>query len=95
MSRKEQSDIMQLLSVNNLVPLLVTIISIVIFLVKMQSGNELLEYKIDQLSKKLDGYVVSRETASGKMQIMTDLRNKQISELQQNMSVVKNLLKLP
>jgi len=92
---KQKSDIIQLLSVNNLIPLLVTIISVVIFLVKMQSGNELIEYKIDQLSLKLDQYITARETASAKMQSQTDLRNKQISELQQDMARVKTLIKLP
>ena len=92
---KQKSDIIQLLSVNNLIPLLVTIISIVIFLVKMQSGNELIEYKIDQLSLKVDKYITARETASVKMQSQTDLRNKQISELQQEMARVKTFIKLP
>jgi len=92
---KQKSDIMQLLSVNNLIPLLVTIISVVIFLVKMQSGNELIEYKIDQLSLKVDKYITARETASVKMQSQTDLRNKQISELQQEMARVKTFIKLP
>ena len=92
---KQKSDIIQLLSVNNLIPLLVTIISVVIFLVKMQSGNELIKYKIDQLSLKLDKYITARKTASVKMQSQTDLRNKQISELQQDMARVKTFIKLP
>ena len=82
MSKQQKSDLIQLLQVNNIIPILLTLISFVVFLVKMQAGTELLEYKIDQLSLKLDKYVISRETASSKMQSQTDLRNKQISELQ-------------
>ena len=93
--KQKQSDLIELLSVNNIVPLLSVVVAITIFLIQMQSGNALLEYKIDQLSIKLDGYVLSRETAASKMADQTEMRNGQISKLQQDMGVVKNLLKLP
>ena len=95
MSRQQKSDLMQLLSVSNIVPLLAVIVSIVIFIVKLQASTELLEYKINQLSLKLDSYVVSRENAANKMLSQTNLRNEQISALQQDMKVVKNIMKLP
>ena len=93
--KQKQSDLIELLSVNNIVPLLSIVVAITIFLIQMQSGNALLEYKIDQLSIKLDKYVLSRETAASKMADQTEMRNSQISKLQQDMGVVKNLLKLP
>jgi len=93
--KQKQSDLIELLSVNNIVPLLSVVVAITIFLIQMQSGNALLEYKIDQLSIKLDKYVLSRETAASKMADQTEMRNGQISKLQQDMGVVKNLLKLP
>ena len=93
--KQKQSDLIELLSVNNIVPLLSIVVAITIFLIQMQSGNALLEYKIDQLSIKLDEYVLSRETAASKMADQTQIRNEQISKLQQDMGVVKNLLKLP
>lgn len=92
---KIKSDLIELLSVNNLIPMITIIISFTVFLIRMDMGNQMLEYKIDQLSKKLDTYVQARETAAGKMAAQTEMRNRQISELQQDMARVKILIKLP
>jgi len=95
MKTEKKSDLMQLLAVNNLVPLLAILISFVVFITKMDSGTQLLEYKIDQLSKKVDSYVLSRETAASKMAAQTNMRNSQISELQQEVVRIKTYIKLP
>ena len=93
--KQKQSDLIELLSVNNIIPLLSIVVAITIFLIQMQSGNALLEYKIDQLSIKLDKYVLSRENAASKRASQTQKKDEEISKLQQDMGVVKNLLKLP
>jgi len=82
MSKGRKSDLIQLLSVSNVVPLLATVISVAIFLVRMDSGQELIRYKIEQLSLKLDTYVEARQTASLKMNSQTEMRNGQIADLQ-------------
>ena len=58
-------------------------------------GNQMLEYKIDQLSKKLDTYVAAREAAAEKMVTKTDMRNAQISVLQQDVEGIKIFIKYP
>jgi len=95
MKTEKKSDLMQLLAVNNLVPLLAILISFVVFITRMDAGTQLLEYKIDQLSKKVDSYVLSRETAASKMAAQTNMRNSQISELQQEVVRIKTYIKLP
>jgi len=95
MKTEKKSDLMQLLAVNNLVPLLAILISFVVFITRMDAGTQLLEYKIDQLSKKVDSYVVARETAASKMAAQTNMRNSQISELQQEVVRIKTYIKLP
>ena len=92
---KVKSDIIELLSVNNLVPLLAILISFTVFIIRMDMGNQMLEYKIDQLSKKLDTYVTARETAAEKMATKTDMRNAQISVLQQDVEGIKIFIKYP
>jgi len=52
---------------------------------KVISGQDLTQYKIEQLSKKLDSYVTDRQAAADKMQGNTDYRNKQISWIQQGL----------
>lgn len=52
---------------------------------RLVSGQELTQYKIEQLSLKLDTYVESRVTASNKMTGQSDLRTKQISWIQQGL----------
>lgn len=52
---EKKTDLIQLLSVNNLVPLLGTIIAAAVFIFKLQAGNELITYKLDQRNKA-DGY---------------------------------------
>jgi len=95
MKTEKKSDLMQLLAVNNLVPLLAILISFVVFITRMDAGTQLLEYKIDQLSKKVDSYVTARETAASKMAAQTNMRNSQISELQQEVVRIKTYIKLP
>jgi hypothetical protein len=46
---KQSSDLVQLLSVNNFIPILVTIITVVIFVVGLGARIDLLDQKIDYI----------------------------------------------
>ena len=52
----------------------------------------MLNYKVDQLSLKLDGYVASRITAATKMNDQTNQRTAQISELQRYVQQCCNVI---
>lgn len=92
---EKKSDIIQLLSVNNLVPLIGTIIAAVVFIFKLQTGNELITYKIDQLNTKLDRLIEEREASVERMRTLVDKRAEEVNRLNDRVTVVETYLKLP
>lgn len=92
---EKKSDIIQLLSVNNLVPLIGTIIAAVVFIFKLQTGNELITYKIDQLNTKLDRLIEERDASINRMRTLVDKRAEEVNRLNDRVTVVETYLKLP
>jgi hypothetical protein len=92
---EKKSDLIQLLSVNNLVPLIGTIIAAVVFIFKLQTGNELITYKIDQLNVKLDKLIEERNTSVDRMRTLVDKRAEEVNRLNDRITIVETYLKLP
>lgn len=68
---KQQSDVIQFLSVSNLIPLLSVVIAVSIFIFKLQASTELITYKLDIIASQLNEhlkYVAARQEVVAKMQ---------------------------